>query len=151
MAELVGVIASGVSIGTLAAQIGSSIATLKGYLDEVNEAPEAISSLLEDIEDLYSILADIEDDQGRNPFSSLILDNISTSKCLIHCRSAAERLKELVDEVGADIDAPCRFKKNRAALKIVLKGKKIQRYKDKLERTVRLLNLSQQCYTRFEF
>ena len=148
MAEVVGVIVSGISIDTLAAQISSSIAGLKEYLDELDEAPEAITSLLEDIENLHFILADIEDDQNRNPFSSLILDNSSTSKCLIHCRAAAERLKKLVDEVGANINASSKLKKNQAALEILLKEKKIQRYKDSLERTVKLLTLSQQCYTR---
>jgi hypothetical protein len=148
MAELVGVLASGISIGTLATQIGSSIAMLKNYWDEVKEVPEAVNSLLEDIEDLHSILADIDEDQARNPVSSLLLDSTSTTKCLTHCRRAAMRLKELVDELGADIDASSTLRKKRAAVKVVLKEKKVERYMNKLERTVRLLTLSHHCYTR---
>ena len=42
MAELVGVVASGISIATLAAQIASSIVKLKSYWNELQDAPEDI-------------------------------------------------------------------------------------------------------------
>jgi hypothetical protein len=150
MAEVIGVLASGISIGTLAAQIASSITTLKSYWDEVKEVPEVVSNLLEDIEDLHSILGDIKDDRIRNPISSLLLDGTSPAKCLTHCRKAATRLSELVDELGADIDASNQFKRKKAAIKVVLTKKKLARYMKKLERTVWLLTLSHQCYTRFD-
>ncbi|CZR68075.1 uncharacterized protein PAC_17974 [Phialocephala subalpina] len=150
MAELVGIIASGISIGNLVAQIGSSIATLKSYWDEIKDAPEEVNSLLEDIEDLHIILDDIKDDQNRNPVSPLLLGSTSMAICLTHCRRAADQLKELVDELGADINAPGRFSRKHTALKVVLKRKKVERYKNKVERAVRLLNLSLLSYTSWE-
>jgi hypothetical protein len=72
MAELVGVVASGISIGALAAQIAVSISKLKSYWNEIQEAPDDIASLIEAISDLHMLLADIEDDQRWNPMSSLL-------------------------------------------------------------------------------
>lgn len=150
MAEVVGIIASGISIGSLAAQIGSSILKLKGYWDEIQEAPEVVRGLIEDIEDLHSVLTDIEDDQTRNPISALLLDGNSRTRCLNHCQKAAARLEELLNEMRADIDASKRLRRKWAASRAVLKRDKIDRYRDKLERTVRMLALSEQCYTRLE-
>jgi len=150
MEEAIGILASGISIGTLAAQMASSIATLRSYWGEVKEVPEIVSNSLEDIEDLHSILGDIEGDRIRNPISSLLLDSTSPAKCLTHCRRAVTRLSELVDDLGADIDASNRFKKNKTAIKVVLTKKKLARYMCKLERTVWLLTLSHLCYKRFD-
>jgi hypothetical protein len=148
MAEVVGVIASGVSIGCLVTQIGSSIIKLKGYWDEVQEAPEVVHALIENIEDLHSLLADIEDDQTRNPISALLLDVNSRSKCLTHCRKAAGRLEKLLDNLRADIDTSRRIRKKWAGAKVLLNKDKLGRYKIELERTMRLLSLSEQAYTR---
>lgn len=47
MAEVLGVLASGISVGTLAAQIVNSVTKLKSYWDEIKEAPEDIKLLIE--------------------------------------------------------------------------------------------------------
>ncbi|MCJ1461286.1 hypothetical protein MMC28_011668 [Mycoblastus sanguinarius] len=148
MAELVGVVASGISIGTLAAQITSSIVKLKTYWDEVQDAPEDIQDLIGEVEDLYLLLADLEEDQKRNPVSSLVLDNTSISSCLSHCKQGADRLKELADDLSTDFDARSKLRKKWASTKVVLKKDKLERYRKKLERAIRLLSLSHQIYIR---
>jgi len=150
MAELVGVIASGISIGALVAQIGSSIIKLKGYWDEIQEAPETVRDLIDDIEDLHSILADIKDDQFRNPVSALLLDGTSRTNCVTHCQRAANKLEELAKELKTEIDSSKSIRRKFVATKVMLKKGKLDRYKDKLGRAVRLLALSEQCYTRLE-
>ena len=148
MAEAIGVIASGITIGTLATGIASSIVKLKSYWDQVQDAPEDVRDLIEELEDLSYLLADIEDDQRQNPMSSLILDSTSTSRCLQHCKQGADRLKELTDNLRTDLDAPRKLKRKWASAKVVLKKSQIDRYKAKLERAIRLLSLSYQLYTR---
>jgi hypothetical protein len=73
MAERVGVIASGVCLGTLAVQIASSIAKLKDYWSQIKEAPEDVRMLVEEIEDLHLLLGDIENGRAQNPMSSALL------------------------------------------------------------------------------
>ena len=149
MAEVVGLVASGISIGTFAAQITGSIIKLKSYWDELQDIPEDVQDLIEELEYLYHLLADIEDDLQRNPVSSMLLDNTSTSRCLSHCKRGADRLKELTDDLSADIDSRNKLRKKWASTKVILKKDKLEKYKRKLERVVTLLSLAYQSYIRW--
>jgi hypothetical protein len=144
MAELVGLIASGVSLGALAGQIASSLVKLKSYLDQVRDAPEDIHILLDEIEDLHFLLSDIEDDQSRNSHSAMLLDNSSVSRCLDHCRRGAERLRRVVDDMAGHIP----MKRRWTAAKIIWKRDRVEKYKAELASAVRLLALSHQIYIR---
>ncbi len=119
MAEVVvGLVASGVSIGTLAVQIATSIAKLKSFWDQVWEAPEEISLLIEEIEDLHLILDDISNDQSRNAMSSALLDNASASSCIQHCQRGYDRLRELVDDMAAEVNGRGGLRRKWASMKI---------------------------------
>lgn len=67
MAEAVGVLASGIAIGTLAAQITSSVIKLKSYWDQVRDAPEDIKDLMEQIDNYNNVLAQLEEGQRQSP------------------------------------------------------------------------------------
>ena len=148
MAEALGAVASGISIATLAIQITSSVIKLKSCWDKIQDVPEEIKLLIDEIDCLRLVLSDIEEDQRRNPISHLLIDNSSASKCLEHCRRGPDRLKDLVDELGTDVYNPNRLMKKWAATKVVLKKEKIEKYKSHLKAALRLLSLSHQCYTR---
>ena len=148
MAELVGLIASGVSLGALAGQIASSLVKLKSYLDQVRDAPEDIHILLDEIEDLHFLLSDIEDDQSRNSHSAMLLDNSSVSRCLDHCRRGAERLRRVVDDMAVDFECHIPMKRRWTAAKIIWKRDRVEKYKAELASAVRLLALSHQIYIR---
>lgn len=150
MAEvIIGVVASGITIGALAAQITSSTIKLKSYWSQVQNAPEEMQDLIEDVELLSHILAEIEDDQRRNPISNLILDTTSTSRCLSYCKEGADQLIVLIDELNRDLDASTgKLRKKWASAKVVFQKEKIERYRARLERAVRRLSLSHQMYTR---
>lgn len=134
MAEVVGAVASGISFGTLAAQITISISKIKTFWDNVKEVPEDITMLVEHIEHLGRVLAEIEEDQRRNPFTTQIIGPDSTSKCLEYCRKGFKRLEELVDDLNADIQASNGLKRKFACVKLVLKKDKIKKYKSNFEK-----------------
>ncbi|KAM0797736.1 hypothetical protein BDR22DRAFT_862168 [Usnea florida] len=148
MAEAIGVVASGIAIGSLAAGITSSIVKLKSYWDQVQNAPEDMHDLFEELEVLGHLLADIADDQQKTSMSGLIFDSTAISRCLQHCQKGADRLKELTDILSRDLDTSTRRKKRYASAKVVLKKGQIDRYKEKLEGSIRLLSLSYQMYTK---
>ena len=110
MAEVLGAVASGISIGTLAAQVVNSVTKLKSYWDEIKEAPEDIQLLMEQIEDLQFILTEMEEDQHRNPMSGTILNSATIARCLNRCKKGADALEDLADDLSADIDSPNRIK-----------------------------------------
>lgn len=147
MAEvIIGVVASGITVGTLAAQITSSIIKIKGYWNQIQSAPEDVLDLMEELEIFSNLLTDIQD--GQQPMSSLIVDSNSTSRCLEYCKKAAEQLKNLTENLSVDLEARKWMPRKRASVKVVLKKDKIDRYKAQLERAFKLLTLAHQLYTR---
>lgn len=147
MAEIVGLVASGISITTLAVQIANSLAKLKSYWNDIIEAPEDITLLIEEIDGLYDLLADIDKHQHRNPISSTVVKGTSIWRCQEYCRRAASQLKELTDDLSTDINAQHKLKRRWASAKVVFKKDKIKKYKSRLKSAIRLLSFSYQCYT----
>ena len=148
MAEIFGLVAGGVSIGALAGQIASSVVKLKSYLDQVRDLPEDIALLVDEIDDLYSLLSDIEADQCRNPYSAILFDNNSSSRCLDHCKRGADRLRRVVDNIAVEFGSIKPIKRRWKAAKIIWKRDRVEKYRAELASTVRLLTLSHQVYTR---
>lgn len=70
----------------------------------MKDAPEDIRNLVEELEGLACILADIEDDQRQHPMSSLVLDAATVSRCVQHCKQGADRLKALAEGLASDIE-----------------------------------------------
>ena len=140
------VVASGLTIGSLAVGIANSTIKLRSIWDQVHDAPDDILYLIGDLERLRYMLADSEEFQQRNPMSNLILDSTSMSRCLQRCKAEVDRLKELTDGLSNELEHSGKFKKKRAAAKIVLKKDLINRYKDRLDRTIGMLTLAHQMY-----
>ena len=65
MTEVLGVVASGVSVALLVVQIASSVLKLKSYLEQARYAPDDIRSVVDEIEELQFLLADMERDQAH--------------------------------------------------------------------------------------
>ena len=140
------VVASGLTIGSLAVGIANSAVKLRSIWDQVHDAPDDILYLIGDLERLRYMLVDSEEFQQRNPTSSLVLDSTSMSRCLQRCKEEVDRLKELTDGLSNHLENSSKFKKKKAAAKIVLKKDLINRYKARLDGTLRTLTLAHQMY-----
>ena len=146
MAEvLAGVVASGITIGALGAQITSGILKIKSFWNQVQDAPRDIEGVLKELELYCRLLADADEDRRRNPASHLILSSNSGSMCLQYCKEYADELREITDGLAVDMEKN-RLRKHRGSIKAVWNREKISRYKSKLERYSRLLFLSLQIY-----
>ena len=122
MAEAIGIIASGINIAQLAAQISTSVARLKSYWDQVKDAPEDILFLIEELDSLSHIIADIEDHQRNTPLSKWILDDTSLSRSHERCKKGADRLREVAGELHSEIGTSnTKLKRKYTSAKVVLK------------------------------
>ena len=147
MAELViGVTASGVTIGALGAQITIGIVKLKSFLKQVKDVPKEIQDLIEELDMLRQLLADADEDQQLNPISSLILNPKSRSQCLDCCRDSANQPKVLIDDLAKSLGTKSQWRKKWSSAKIIFRKDEICRFKSKLKRSIRLLSLSLQLY-----
>ncbi|KAL6713632.1 hypothetical protein ACLMJK_009097 [Lecanora helva] len=147
MTEAIGLAASGIAIGTLAAQVTASAIKLKSYYDQLRDAPQDLRDLIDELEILGIVLSDIENDQQQNPISSLILNSNSSSRCLKFCKQGADRLDELVRGLSPALESDRGARKGLASANLVFKKDRLENCKATLERAIRLLMLSHQEYT----
>jgi hypothetical protein len=146
MAEIVGVVASGISIGTLAAQVASSIIKLKSLWNELRDAPDDIKDLIDEAEILNNILLDLNDD---DPSLVIGLEHQqSRVECLRYCQAASKKISLLVEDLHAEIEMSKGLRRKIISAKLILRKDQVKKYKSRLKGTVRLLSLSEQCYTR---
>ena len=146
MAEVIGVVASGISIATLAAQIAGSIVKLKSYWNEVKDAPEDIWLLMEELEGFKTLFSIIQGNLQRDSISNTTAASISASECLDNCQKGAKRLQKLTNDLYTDINASRGTKLRWVSAKVVMKKDKIKRYKSRLKSSIGLLSLSYQSY-----
>jgi hypothetical protein len=95
MAEVLGVVASGIAVEQLAGYVASSVIKPKGYWDEVKDAPDQIRHLLLEIDSLNLILSHIGDDISK---SILNLEELYIEQSVKLCREGTEELNDLVEE-----------------------------------------------------
>jgi hypothetical protein len=126
MAELVGLVASGISIAQLAAQVGGCVIKLKGYWGQVQQAPDDIAHLLREIDSLNLILSHIQNDQSHG---ELVADNLCMRQSLQLCKEGADELSDLVAELATKIEGKAGLKKKFGSVKITLKNDEVKRLK----------------------
>lgn len=153
MAEVLGLVASGLSVAQFAGSIVTTSLKVKALLDEVKDAPESLRIMLDDIELLAPILCEAttagDEGAGTNlallPATSHLQQEMQ--KALKACQAAGEQLESLATGLMSEIDAARGgLRRKRAAVKIVLKRGTLAQYETRLQRTIRLLNLAQNTY-----
>ena len=142
------IVASGITIGALAASIAKSVVKLKACWEAIQDASDDIHFLVKRVELLSLVLRDIQDDQTQNPVSGLLLDGSTVSTCLETCKAAADRLGQLADKMATSIESSRQLKRKCASVRIVVKKNKIERFEAELQSCIVLLQLSHETYTR---
>jgi len=147
MAEVLGVVASGIAVTQLASQVTSNIIKLKNYWGQIKDAPADINYLLREVDALDHVLSHIQQDQaGMGSNSVSHIPHLKQSLAL--CREGADELGTLVSELAMKVDGKHGLRKKVQSAKVVLKKDELKRLKARLKSAVRLLSLSYQCYTR---
>ena len=88
MAEVVGIVASGINIVQLTGQVAQSIVKLKDYWSQLKDAPGEISSLLRDLEFLNLLLSDFEQEHIQSRLPDIVFDNEIFRQSLTICKEA---------------------------------------------------------------
>lgn len=141
MAEVLGAVASGITIVALAARIGQGIVQLQDFMDQVKEAPEDILYMIEDIQTVSVVLADI--DTVCPPQDSESMISKHRQKCIAHCL----RVANMLDGVVTEMQDQMRKRKFRGSVKTVLKEPALKRLRERLESAKTLLIMSNQIFS----
>lgn len=149
MAELVGVIASSITLVGVVAHLADSIVKFKDYWDQFRDAPDDIKWIVREIEIFGHVLADIEVDMADESTSSVLLNSKSARESLELCIEASEELDIIVRELGKDLESSSRMRRSYAAAKVLVKSSRVEKHRSRLQNVTRLLSLCQQWYTRY--
>lgn len=142
MAEVLGVIASGISVVQLAAQLLACVRQLQSFSRTVHNIPEDLSNTLKELELLGEIFCqlDVLKDLSSSAQSSRLLE-----AGLAQCRAAASALETLVTH----FNAPSQEHRPRVwrTIKAGLKKDEVDELRNRLESVKSLLHLAMTCHS----
>ncbi|KAF4633004.1 hypothetical protein G7Y89_g5113 [Cudoniella acicularis] len=147
MAEVVCVIASGISIFQLAGQLTRNIIKLKDYWAQIQDAPAEVEFLLRQVDSLGLIMNHIQVDHASQAKTAPNQDNTYLSQNLNLCKDGTRELSALVEDLADQIMGKRRWRKNVGCAKVVFKKDVIKRLKERMKIAVQLLSFSCQCHT----
>ncbi|RYP43924.1 hypothetical protein DL768_009555 [Monosporascus sp. mg162] len=147
MAEVVGVVASSVTLADVAIKIGGAVFKLKGLWDEIQDVPQTIAYLMKQIEIADSIVWEIENEVKEHArFNPMIFDDTAMRNSTELCRHAVQNLMNLADDLRIQIDAQRKIKRGIAKVKVRLKKEALAEHEKRLQDAFRILTAAQQSY-----
>jgi hypothetical protein len=144
MAEVLGVVASGIAVGQLAGQILSGIKTLHTFITYAKDAPHAISNVLRELELLEELLAELL--FIFPSYESSASSTATIQKCVQLCNQAAENIAAVV----AGLERGLGWRKilrQWAVIQATLRKGELDEFQDRLSRAKSLLSLTIDFYT----
>ncbi|KAK6827412.1 hypothetical protein PG987_010753 [Apiospora arundinis] len=148
MAEPLGVVASGIAVAQLGVATGGALLKLKQLWDQVNDAPETISDLIERIDLIYPSVWDFEQQCSQYGLPPTLWDNTTATRSLAYCRKALKKLSDVVDAFAAQIATRRGFRQRLVAFKVALKKEELKRLEQQLKNSLEVLQHAQDAYTR---
>jgi hypothetical protein len=142
MAEILGIVASGISVAQIAGQVINSIIKLKGYWEQVKGVPAEINHLLGEIDSLSLLLYHIQDNQPPQVSENVPLGSTGVQQCCKLCQDAAEELRILVRDMERKFEGKIGWKRRVGSAKVVLKKEEVKGLKRRMKNAVRLLSLA---------
>ncbi|KAH6999568.1 hypothetical protein EDB80DRAFT_724903 [Ilyonectria destructans] len=144
MAEVVGLVASSLTLLEVADKVTRGLFQLKRLWDEVKDVPETIREILTRLDVLLPVVIEIDKDLQRG---AAISGNSAAVLSLSYCQNAINELTSVIDDLSRNIESVKGFRRNAARVKVVLKKDALSKYERKLEWSIQLLLLAQQLHT----
>ena len=143
MAEVLGVVASGISIVQIAAQILGCVQQLQTFSRYIRNVPGDMQSTLDDIEMTVQLFAEVKAfDEVAFPGQGLGL----LRNHLLKCQAAASSLQELVTKVIQPLKKDSKFR-TKHLIRAVLKKSEIEELKARLDSTKASLQMAVTCHS----
>jgi len=148
MAEVLGAVASGLTVVALPIQVGHSIKKLKNLWDGIKEAPADVRQLIDDITCLDQLICTFETDQiaqhqNHGPPPPL---RPSLSMTLMSLRETKNRLQELADDLSRDINSQGKIRRGKGVARFLLGKDKLEKHYAALERAKSTFTLAESVY-----
>lgn len=122
MAELLGTIASAMAVAEVGWKLGGTILKLKRLWTEIQEVPDTISDLLDEMEILGPL---VEDFGSQGPALASTLGDKSAALSASYCQAALRHLSALVEHLHQEVDSKKRRKRYAGRVKWSSAGRRL--------------------------
>ncbi|KAG9526791.1 hypothetical protein KCV07_g253, partial [Aureobasidium melanogenum] len=140
MAEVFGVVASGIGIAGVAAQAIDGIRKLQAFCNDIRDAPEEIKYLTTELEILLGTIANIETQIQRN---STLCGNMDPTPALRFVDQSVRSLNAVIEKLNAEIVQ----KRRMGSMKMAWRKKVLESHLMKIERSKTSLSLAVTAYS----
>lgn len=147
MAEVLGLIGSGITVAQLAGQVAGRVIELKSLWNLVKDVPSDVKDHLVQVESINLILSHIQHDHGPETRPGKESDNIYIQRSLHLCKEGADKLGAAVSDLSDKIRGKTGWRLKIGSMKIVLKKDDLQRLREKMKSAIDLLSFAYQCHT----
>lgn len=144
MAETLGVVAGGVAVIQIGSQVSSGILKLRALLEEIKNVPPMLARLIDGLEILVPLLAEVEAIQTSFPRGDS--GDATLRLCIQHCRRSGQAIADMATSLSQEINSTRRVRRLSASLKVVLNKDTLARLERELAGAIQLLMLAQQSY-----
>ena len=140
MAELLGVVAGGAGLASLAFQLGESSIKIKRLYNLYQDAPKLLKDILEDLETFALVLHNLEKDRLQHDGA----DGVVVDRCVRTCDRAVAQ----IDAAVSKFELAMQKSNIKGRVRTALGQTSIGQLCDELERAKSSLIFAHQVYTR---
>ncbi|KAF2967483.1 hypothetical protein GQX73_g6095 [Xylaria multiplex] len=123
MAELIGAVASGITLAQVAGGIIQTSFKIKRLMSECDEIPARLETLLNQIEILAPIVSEASTNNGALPLQASL--NGALHNATTHCQMALDQLNSIAETLSSQIEVSRGIKRKFKLVKALLKGDQI--------------------------
>ncbi|KAK8081169.1 hypothetical protein PG997_008987 [Apiospora hydei] len=125
----------------------SAVASGIALWDQVKDAPQTISDLIERIDLIYPSIWDFERQCSQSGLPPMLWDSVTAAKSLAYCRKALQKVSDVVAELSTQITTRRGFRRKLVAVKVVLQKDELKRLEGQLRNAMEVLQFAQNAYT----
>lgn len=153
MAEILGIVASSITVAEVASKAGGAVTRLKRLWQDIRNVPDTINDLMKQIDILDPLIWELETEvnERRASINPILFNDSALRKSTEYCREAVSDLTRLVDDLKTQVDTERKLKRRFGKVKVALKAQAIADYERRLRKAVCFLNLAQSSYMAYEF
>jgi hypothetical protein len=144
MAEVLGVVASGIAVAQLADKIVRSIRNIYDFWRTISDAPKDLNDALEELKILGETLMELQNDLNKHKGHELT--GTAAKNCLQYCRRVADNLEVIVLGLQHNLDGK-KGRRQWAAIKAAFQKRSLREFQQRLDRARSMLTLAISCYS----
>lgn len=140
MAEILGIVASGISVAQLAGQITALGFKLTSILQDIQGAPDELNIRLEQLQ-MFALVLQGPLDCGGEALPSPLLRRAS-----LHCQKCLSELTDMLEDLSTQISNSRGIRRKMAKSRVILKRDAWTKIERQLSCSVELLSMANQVY-----